>query len=386
METMKVTYVPVGSLNPSTYNPRKWNEAQTNALKESITKFGLVDPILCNSAKERMNTVIGGHFRLAVAKELGFKEMPVVYVNIADIEKEKELNVRLNKNLGEFDFELLKGFGEEFLGSVGFSTRELDNIFAIDPTPEVFDMKKELEKLNIHDIKVQKGDRYEIDGSILMCGDSTIEADMLKLMEEAQADMVCTDPPYILDYLKGKTKQKDGVTEGFGLKKNRKYLETDVLPDNFTELWMASVSKVQKPDFSIMIFEHPKNLRTIWNALEAHWRYRNTITWHVPNRVQGFSAKYKFFNKQDIALVGSSDGKGINLESEDELFQNEYENALYATSGKPTWEGYEKGKKYQPTDFIDHIAADEKSSGQELSSILAIRVTNSIHQGANQAW
>lgn len=364
METMKVTYAPVGSLNPSTYNPRKWNEAQANALKESITKFGLVDPILCNSAPERMNTVIGGHFRLAVAKELGFTEMPVVYVNIPDIEKEKELNVRLNKNLGEFDFALLKDFGEEFLGSVGFSTEELDNIFAIDPTPEQFDLKKELDKLDIKDIKVQNGDRYEIDGSILMCGDSTIEADMLKLMEGAKADMVMTDPPYILDYLRGKTKQKDGVTEGFGLKKNRKYLGTDVLPDNFTELWMAGVAKVQKDDFSIIIFEHPKNLRTIWNALEKHWKYRNTITWHVPNRVQGFSAKYKFFNKQDIALVGSSEDKGLNLEQEDALFQNEYENALYATSGKPTWEGYEKGKKYQPTDFIEHIAADEKSSGQ----------------------
>ncbi|KKQ41685.1 MAG: methylase N-4/N-6 domain protein, partial [Parcubacteria group bacterium GW2011_GWE2_37_8] len=100
------------------------------------------------------------------------------------------------------------------------------------------------------------------------------------------------------------------------------------------------------------------------NALEKHWRYRNTITWHVPNRVQGFSAKYKFFNKQDIALVGTSDETVLNLEPEDELFQNEYENAIFATSGKPHWEGYEKGKKICPTDFIDHIAADEKSSGQ----------------------
>ena len=155
------------------------------------------------------------------------------------------------------------------------------------------------------------------------------------------------------------------MTEGFGLKKNRKYLQTDVLPDNFTELWMASVAKVQKPDFSIMIFEHPKNLRTIWNELEKHWKYRNTITWHVPNRVQGFAAKYKFFNKQDIALVGTDGDVALNLEPEsDELFQNEYENALFATSGKPHFESYEKGKKICPTDFIDHIAADEKSSGQ----------------------
>jgi DNA modification methylase len=54
----------------------------------------------------------------------------------------------------------------------------------------------------------------------------------------------------------------------------------------------------------------------------------------------------------------------LNLEDEDALFQNEYENALYATSGKPHWESYEAGKKICPTDFIDFKAADEKSSGQ----------------------
>ena len=125
--------------------------------------------------------------------------------------------------------------------------------------------------------------------------------------------------------------------------------------------------KVQKPDFSIIIFENPKNLRTIWNALEKYWKYRNTIIWHVPNRMQGFSAKYKFFNKNDIALVGTGGNVELNLEPEsDELFQNEYENAIFATSGKPTWESYSKGKKYCPTDFIQHIAADKKSSGQEI--------------------
>ena len=118
-------------------------------------------------------------------------------------------------------------------------------------------------------------------------------------------------------------------------------------------------------DFSIIVFEHPKNLRTIWNVLEKHWKYRNTITWHVPNRMQGFAAKYKFFNKQDIALVGTKGKVELNLKPEsDELFQNDYENALFATSGKPHFESYEKGKKICPTDFISHTSADEKSSGQ----------------------
>jgi DNA modification methylase len=364
MSELKVVYVPIGELKPADYNPRKWNKDQIAALTESITRFGLVDPLVCNGAPERMNVVIGGHFRLKVAKDLGFTEMPVVYIYIPELEKEKELNVRLNKNLGEFDYELLKGFDMEVLSGIGFSKAELDNIFDIDPTPEQFNLEKALEKAGVGEVLAKTGDIYEINGSRLMVGDSMNEADMLKLMEGVKADFCFTDPPYILDYLKGKTKQKDGVTRGFGAKKNRVYLGTETLPENFTDLWMANVAKVQKPDFSIIIFEHPKNLRTIWNAMEKHWRYRNTIVWHVPNRVQGFSAKYKFFNKHDIALVGTGGKVELNEKEEDSLLQEEYENALYASSGKPHWEGYEKGKKYQPTDFIDHIAADEKSSGQ----------------------
>jgi len=365
MPNLNIVYVPLKDLKPAAYNPRKWNASQIESLTESIKRFGLVDPVIVNGAPDRKNVVIGGHFRLKVAKDLGFTEVPVVYLNIPDLEKERELNLRLNKNLGEFDLNLLKDFGEGFLADIGFTTEELDDIFDIDPTPEKFDLKKELQKLKIDEVKVQKGDVYEIDESRLMCGDCTIEADVLKLMEGAQASFVCTDPPYLLDYLRGKTRDKNGATEGFGLKKNRKYLETDVLPPDFTEKWMANIAKVQKPDFSILVFEHPKNLRTIWNELEKHWKYRNTIVWHVQNRVQGFSAKYRFFNKHDIALVGTSGDVSLNLEPEDDaLFQNEYENALYATSGKPHWEGYEKGKKIQPTDFIEHIAADEKSSGQ----------------------
>lgn len=365
-EKLNITYVPVSALRPCEYNPRKWTKDQTEQLKESIKRYGLVDPLLVNSAEKRKGIVIGGHFRLTVIKELGITEVPVVYINIPDIEKEKELNIRLNKNTGDFDWELLSKFDEAFLADIGFSSEEIDNVFGEDDTPEMFDLQKELEKLDIKNVDVQKGDVYELGNHRLMCGDSTIEADMLKLMGNERADMVMTDPPYILDYLKGKTKQKDGVTVGFGAKKNRRYLETNVLPDNFTELWMANVAKVQKPDFSIIIFEHPKNLRTIWNELEKHWTYRNTIVWHVNNRMQGFAAKYKFFNKHDIALVGTGGKTVLNLEPENELFQNEYENALYATSGKPQWESYEKGKKICPTDFIAHPAADKKSSGQDI--------------------
>jgi DNA modification methylase len=360
---LNIVYVPIWELKPSEYNPRKISKESLEQLKESIKRFQMVDPIITNAAPNRMNIVIGGHMRLRGAKELGFKEIPVVYVNIPDIKQEKELNLRLNRNTGEWDWNLLAEFDEALLTDVGFTSEEIDEVFGMDENPELFDLEKELAKLDIKKVEVKKGDIYRLGEHRVMCGDSTVEKDILKLMGKEKADLCFTDPPYILSYLTGK-KRRGKPTEGFGLKRDRRYLETESLPDNFTELWMANVAKIQNPDFSIIVFENPKNLRTIWNEMEKHWKYRNTITWHVPNRVQGFSSKFKFFNKADIALVGTNGSVSLNLESEDELFQNEYENALYATSGKPHWEGYEKGKKICPTDFIEFVAADEKSSGQ----------------------
>jgi DNA modification methylase len=359
---LNVVYVAVSDLQAAIYNPRKWSAESLSQLKESIKRFGFVDPVVANGAPKRKNIVIGGHMRIVVAKELGIEKIPVVYLDIPDESKEKELNIRLNKNTGEFDLDLLAQFDETFLKDTGFSSEELDDIFPTEEDPEVFDLKYELEKLQITEISVKPGDTYELKGSRLMCGNSMEEADILKLMGGEKADMCLTDPPYILDYLKGKKKHKS--TEGFGYKRDRRYLGTDELPPDFTEKWMANVHKVAKENFSIIVYENWKNIRTIWNEMEKYWKVRNMIVWHLPNRVQGFSAKGRFFNKHDIAMVGSTENVAIENKDEEEFLENEYETALYAVSGKPHWESYEQGKKICPTDFIEFKAADEKSSGQ----------------------
>ena len=364
-QNLNVVYVPIEELLPATYNPRKWNEEAIAQLTESIKRFGLVDPLVVNDAPERKNIVIGGHFRLKVAKDLGYKEIPVVYINIPDLDKEKELNLRLNKNVGDWDWSLLSEFGETMLADIGFSSEQLDDIFDIEYTPEQFDLQKELEKLDIKNIEIQKGDVWQLSENKLMCGDSTVEEDILKLMNGEKANMCFTDPPYILDYLNGK-KKHGKATEGFGAKRDRRYLETDVLPPDFTEKWMANISKIQEESFSIIVYENWKNLRTIWGEMEKYWKLKNMIVWHLPNRNQGFAAKYKFFSKHDIAMVGASPNADVEFNNEPELdgLQKEYETALYAISGKPQWEGYQKGKKIQPTDFIEYVASDEKHSGQ----------------------
>ncbi len=362
---IQTVYVPIDKLIKADYNPRKWDEKALNDLKQSIKRFGIVDPAIVNIAPKRKNIVIGGHMRIEAAKGLGIKEMPVVYVNLPDLEKEKELNLRLNKNQGEFDFSLLANFAEDFLTDIGFDSEDLDEIFDWeDDSPEVFDLKKELEKLDIKEVQVEKGDVWQLGENRLMCGDSTVQKDIQKLMNNEKANFCFTDPPYILDYLHGK-KKHGKATEGFGYKRDRKYLETDVLPDNFTELWMKNISEIAKEDFHIIVYENWKNLRVIWSEMEKYWKVKNMIVWHIPNRHQGFSAKYKFFSKHDIAMVGSSyEQEVLNSDPEEELLQNNYTTALYAITGKPHWEGYKKGRKVQPTDFIEYKASDEKSSGQ----------------------
>ena len=288
----------------------------------------------------------------------------MIYVNIPDIEREKELNIRLNKNTGDWNWNLLANFNEDFLSDVGFGSEELDEVFGIDENPEIFDLQKELQKLGIQKIDIKKGDVYKIGPLVkIMCGDSTIKKDMLKLMGKEKADMCLTDPPYFLDYLQGK-KKHGKATEGFGYKRDRRYLETDSLPTDFTQKWMANIAGIAKPDFSIIVYENWKNIRTIWGEMEKHWKVKNMIVWNTPNRTQGFAAKYKFFSKYDIAMVGKSGNKESNCEPENELLQNEYETALFAINGHPYWEGYKKGKKICPTDFIQFKVDDAKHSGQ----------------------
>ena len=271
-EKLQVHYVPLASLHHPELNPRVWSKEATEQLKKSIKLYGVVDPLIVNNASSRKGIIVGGNFRATVLKEMGVETVPVVYVNIPDKDKEAELNIRLNRNTGEFDLNLLAQFDESLLADIGFTSEEIDNIFPADENPEMFDLEKELQKLNINKIEIQKGDVWQIGDVNLGCGDSTIETDILRLMDGAKADMVCTDPPYLLDYLRGKKKKGDAVT-GFGAKRDRRYLETDVLPPDFTEKWMSSVAKVQKPDFSILILREPKEsmhyLERVRKALEV---------------------------------------------------------------------------------------------------------------------
>ena len=117
---MKIERIKIDKLKPATYNPRQITKKQYNDLKESIVSFGLVDPIIVNKDM----TVIGGHQRLKVCKELTFRDIDCVVLDISK-QEERELNIRLNKNTGDWDFDLLSNFDIKELKEWGFKEIEL---------------------------------------------------------------------------------------------------------------------------------------------------------------------------------------------------------------------------------------------------------------------
>ena len=105
----KIVQRDINSLIFAEYNPRQLTKDQYQNLKDSIERFGLVDPIIVNSNSERKNIIIGGHQRVKVAKDMKIDTVPVMELDLT-YERERELNVRLNKNTGEWDMDNLANF------------------------------------------------------------------------------------------------------------------------------------------------------------------------------------------------------------------------------------------------------------------------------------
>lgn len=150
---MQTEIIKIGELNLAKYNPRKTLESKSReyeSLKKSVSKYGLVVPIIVNA---RNNTVVGGHQRLNVLKELGYKEVEAVMVDLGETE-EKQLNIALNKIEGRWDYQKL----EELLGTM--TDKELEFTGFVDENTE----KKSAGGVNVTEVakKAEPEDGFEI--------------------------------------------------------------------------------------------------------------------------------------------------------------------------------------------------------------------------------
>jgi ParB-like chromosome segregation protein Spo0J len=115
---MEFQKVKISDLKPAEYNPRidlQPNDKEYQQILVSIDEFGYVDPIIVNQDM----TIIGGHQRVKVLRDLGYEEIEAVVVDL-DKTREKALNIALNKITGRWDFIKLESVLEK-LKAVSFN-------------------------------------------------------------------------------------------------------------------------------------------------------------------------------------------------------------------------------------------------------------------------
>lgn len=269
MNKEQIVYKKTSELKLNSRNPRKNDEA-VDTVAKSIQEFGFKNPLIIDST----GTVWCGNTRLKAARKLGIKEVPCIIADDLTEEQIRKLAIIDNKSseIAEWDFELLK----DELADLDMSEFDLD--WGID---EALGIEKEVEEDNFdvdsaipEEPKAKLGDIYQLGEHRLMCGDSTKEEDVAKLMDGEKADMVFTDPPY------GMKKENEGVAND-----NLNY--DDLL--EFNKKWIPLTFKYSKENGSWYCWGIDEPLMDIYSNIlkpmqkEDKITFRNLITWKKEN-------------------------------------------------------------------------------------------------------
>jgi DNA modification methylase len=271
----------INEISSAKYNPRKITDEAMGRLTKSLAEFGNIQPITWNV---RTGNVVGGHQRLKVYKAMGKTEVDVWAVDL-DEQKEKAANIALNKLSGEFDMPMLKDILEEIdtgdldMEITGFGMDEIA-LMMEDAHPEV--TEDEVPEVPV-DAITKPGDLWLLGEHRVLCGDSTSEADVARLMNGEKADMVFTDPPYGVNY--------DG---GHATDKRREKLKND----NSTLIYDDSVPnmfKHSKDEAALYLwFAATKSLQVLQVLQANNYVIRSWLIWNK-NQAQfgAIGAQYK---------------------------------------------------------------------------------------------
>jgi DNA modification methylase len=252
----------ISDLIPAPYNPRQSTAKQEKHLKESLEKFGLVEPIIFN---KQTGYIVGGHFRVRELKKLGITEIECVIVDLNEAD-EKELNIRLNANTGGWDWDTLANDWEVVdLEAWGLDIPQFDTVEELEASEDDYEVPDGGIKTDI-----VIGDLFEIGEHRLLCGDSTDSDAVARLMNGEKADVAHNDPPY------GMKKENVGV-----LNDNLNY--SDLL--NFNHEWIALQFMHLKENGSWYCWGIDEPLMDIYSDILKPYisdnkaTFRNLITW-----------------------------------------------------------------------------------------------------------
>ena len=279
---MLIEKMKTENLLPADYNPRKDlkpGDEEYEKLKRSIEQFGYVEPVIWN---RRTGRVVGGHQRLKVLIDMGINEVDCVVVEM-DENKEKALNVALNKISGEWDKDKLALLisdlqAEDFdVSLTGFDAAEIDDLFKDTIQDKIkdddFDVDAELQNPTI----TKLGDVWQLGRHRLVCGDSTLAETYDMLLGGEKVNLVITDPPYNVNY------------EGSAGKIKNDNMEDDKFY-NFLFAAFANTEKCMADDASIYVFHADTEGLNFRKAFkDAGFYLSGTCIWKKQSLVLGRS-------------------------------------------------------------------------------------------------
>lgn len=296
---MKIKQVKISDINPAKYNPRKITDKELAGLKESLKKFGFVEPLIVNT---RTNTLVGGHQRLKAAESLGHTDVPVMEVDLS-LSEEKALNVALNSSTisGKYDEEILKELLAEIKMEIPdiFSNLNMDEMFPEAPVEHI-----PTEGLTDEDAvpevpvvpNTKRGDIYILGNHRLMCGDSTMIDEVEKLLQKEKPDMIFTDPPYNVAF-NGRSGKHDVI-------KNDELADDDF--ENFIDEVCQTIKAINAPIYYIWC-----NWK-FYSVLQTRLDYKACIVW--AKNVFGLGIGYR--HQHEFCLFNGKIDEEIKNESD----------------------------------------------------------------------
>ena len=299
--------VKISDLKPYENNARTHSEAQVEKIANSIKEFGFINPVIIDNDYG----IIAGHGRVMGAQKLGMEEVPCLFVSdLTDTQKRAYIlaDNKLALDAG-WDDEILKQEIKALddlnfdISLTGFDLDEFDFTQSdIEFEEDEYDVDANIPEIP----KAKYGDIYQLGNHRLMCGDSTSEEDISKLVDGAEIDLCVTDPPYNVNY--------GSINEtGYGKERDNgnKILNDNMDDESFYQFLLAfytQMVRVLKPGGSFYIFHSDTEGYNFRKALrDAGGELKQNLIW-VKNALVLGRQDYQW--KHEPCLYGWVPGAG----------------------------------------------------------------------------
>lgn len=278
--------LPLSCIKPFSNNPRDITTEALSGLRLSLEKFGYVDLLIVN---KRNMELIAGHQRLKVLQDEGIESVACIMVDVDDMHQQA-MNVTLNN-------QAIAGYWTQALIPILEKLKQ--------EMPEDYinlrlkELREECQNLEIEqqgntlpdDIPptpkeaiTKPGDLWIMGEHRLLCGSSTNSADVCTLMNGQKAQLLVTDPPYLVDYT-GNDRPKAGKDW------SNLYHEVDI-PDAyifFKDFLSIALQHIEK-DSAIYMWHASKRIDIIQKVFnELQILIHQIIIWVKPCAILTYS-------------------------------------------------------------------------------------------------